>query len=194
MAQKKWKNKKSDGVEQAGHDKKLLAKISELSTPAERKAELRWYADQGEDTQLEITTRRDIIYRQKREDGEPTSTELSHGSLLLSIKIVHREQKVLSMKEALDPATAGDVSRRKMDKFKSRRQVQRSPKYEKIRVQFFVMITRMKEENFSWQDIRDFLHQEHNFPCTRAYLYNSYMKAKKEFDAGQDTTATEGEA
>ncbi len=187
---KTWKKKKQDAAETApAYDRKKLAEIAELETPGERAAELRWLGEQGEITQLEIMARRDLIYRQKRESGEPYSVELSQGALLLAVKIIHREQRALSMKMALDAATAADVSKRKMDKYKSRRKSQRSPKYSEIKNRFFVLIERMLERGFSWADISFYLQKEHGFPCTRGYLCNAYKRIKEEL-GDQRTTET----
>lgn len=172
------------------YDRQLLAEISETGSPAERSKALVWLADQGEATQVEVIRKRDELLRQKRLPGATVTPELSLGCLVLAAKILRRDEEALALKARLTEAQAGDVTRRRMDRFKTQRKGKRAPKYEMIRVQFYELITGLLEKKFSLADISLYLYQYHKFPITRGHLLKCLKKinAEKAAEAAREET------
>lgn len=166
------------------YDRHLLGEISGTGSPSERSKALSWLADQGESTQIEVIRKRDELLHHKRLPGAMVTPELSLGCLVLAAKILRRDEEALALKARLTEAQAGDVSRRRMDKFKTQRKGKRSPKYEMIRVQFYELITDLLEKKFSLADISLYLYQYHKFPITRGHLQKCLKKINAEKAAG----------
>lgn len=164
-------------------DTKLITELSE-STTSERVASINWFASQGEETKLEVLKKHADLIKQKRVPGQPVSPELSFALLCLAAKICRRNEEALAQKRALSVLDADEISRKRMGGFHEQKKTKGSPKLSKIRVQFFALISKLREQNYSWSDISLYLYRYHNFIATRAYIQQAFDKISKELEAG----------
>jgi hypothetical protein len=160
----------------------MIAKYSETTSSADRATALKWFASQGEDTQAEVLQKHGALLHEKRTPGIPITAELSLGMLVLASKIFQREEMALQAKQRLDLSKSADVSRRRMNSLKIERRTKTAPKYEKIRIEYYPVITELIAAGNSWNMVSAYLSKFYRFPVTTAYLYNSYQKIKKNLE------------
>jgi hypothetical protein len=160
---------------------KRLGELSELASLSERNAAIKWYVEQGESTRLETFEKQTELIRQSRRDGGIVmNPEFLYSMHLLAIKIIRRTEEALSRKRSVSIAEADEVARKRAKGFLQQKKVKSSVKFSQIRIQFYGVITHLREtQGYSWDDVAAYLQRYHNFICSRAYLQQSFNKITK---------------
>lgn len=139
---------------------------------SEKSAALKWFGNQPRSIQLEAIKLQTDLLRQQREKGEKISPLLALDCLADAARKMRHTEEALRLKEKLTTNEAKAISERKLERFKaSRKKGKPSPKREAVRLKFYLMIQKLRqEENFGWRNCATYLEQYHNFKISHSHL------------------------
>jgi len=139
---------------------------------SEKSAALRWFGSQPRSIQLEAIKLQTDLLRQQRAKGEKINPILAFDCLADAARKMRHTEEALRLKEKLTPNEAKVVGERKLERFKaSRKKGKPSPKREAIRLKYYPMIQKLRqEEKFGWRNCATYLEQFYNFKISHSHL------------------------
>src|ERR1017187_7116616 len=145
--------------------------IDELSgtTAAQRAANFRWLSLQGEQTKIEAAKLQTDLIRQQRKQGQgqtmtPEFVYAMHALAL--VKMVWMETAQQRKGAKLSEEEFAKMQEIRIDRIKSKKKKKGSPKKEIIRIRFFELIRKLREEGLSWREISDYIATHHKTALT----------------------------
>jgi len=159
--------------------------INELSgtTEAQRATNFRWLALQGEQTKVEsMKLQTDLIRQYRREHREQLMTpEFAYAMHALAlVKMVWMETAQKRKGSALSEVEFAKVQDIRIDRIKSKKRKKASPKKEVIRVRYFDLIKKLREEGLSWREVSDYIATHHKTKLTHSYIRESFIELSAE--------------
>ncbi len=159
--------------------------IDELSgtTAAQRAANFRWLALQGEQTKIEAIKLQTDLIRQFRKEhkNQLMSPEFAYAmSALALVKMVWMETAQQRKGAKLSEEEFAKMQEIRIDRIKSKKKKKGSPKKEIIRVRFFELIRKLRDEGLSWREISDYIATHHKTSLVHSYIRESYIELSAE--------------
>lgn len=159
--------------------------VDELSgtTAVQRATNFRWLSLQGEPTKIEATKLQTDLIRQHRiaNQKQPMSAEFAYAMLCLAlVKMIWLETAQQRKGSNLSEAEFTKIQAIRIDRVKSKKKTKGSPKKELIRIRYFELIRKLREENLSWREISDYIATHHKTRLTHSYLRESYLELSAE--------------
>ena len=155
--------------------------IDELSgtTAAQRAANFRWLSLQGEQTKIEAAKLQTDLIRQQRKQGQgqtmtPEFVYAMHALAL--VKMVWMETAQQRKGAKLSEEEFAKMQEIRIDRIKSKKKKKGSPKKEIIRIRFFELIRKLREEGLSWREISDYIATHHKTTLTHSYIRESFIE------------------
>ncbi len=159
--------------------------IDELSgtTAAQRAANFRWLSLQGEQTKIEAAKLQTDLIRQQRKQGQgqtmtPEFVYAMHALAL--VKMVWMETAQQRKGAKLSEEEFAKMQEIRIDRIKSKKKKKGSPKKEIIRIRFFELIRKLREEGLSWREISDYIATHHKMTLTHSYIRESFIELSAE--------------
>ena len=162
-----------------------IKNIDELSgtTAAQRASNFRWLALQGEQTKIEAIKLQTDLIRQFRKEhkNQLMSPEFAYAmSALALVKMVWMETAQHRKGTKLSEEEFSKMQEIRIDRVKAKKRKKGSPKKEIIRIRFFDLIRKLREEGLSWRDISDYIAIHHKTKLTHGYIRESYNELVEE--------------
>jgi hypothetical protein len=155
--------------------------IDELSgtTATQRAANFRWLSLQGEQTKIEAAKLQTDLIRQHRKQGQgmtmtPEFVYAMHALAL--VKMVWMETAQQRKGAKLSEEEFAKMQEIRIDRIKSKKKKKGSPKKEIIRIRFFELIRKLREEGLSWREISDYIATHHKMALTHSYIRESFIE------------------
>ncbi|MBV5326519.1 MAG: hypothetical protein JZU65_02600 [Chlorobium sp.] len=173
----------TDKIPVTKNDLKFIAEESSLRELSERISTINWFSNQSEEIKVDVLERHSALVRQKRSSGESITPRASYSWLLLAAKQIRIDMNSLSFKKCLSIAQTEDISRKRIEGFRSPRRKKVSKKLDIFRKAFFPLVSILKDEkHYSWSEIVRYLRKYHKFTISKAYLQVTYHKLQKELN------------
>lgn len=159
--------------------------IDELSgtTQTQRAANFRWLSQQGEQTKIEAAKlQTDLIRQHRRQNmGQTMTPEFVYAMHALAlVKMVWMETAQQRKGAKLSDEEFAKMQEIRIDRIKSKKRKKASPKKNLIRVRFFELIRKLREEGLSWREISDYLATHHKTKLTHSYIRESFIELTEE--------------
>lgn len=164
------------------YDIQVINRLSDTSE-AQRASNIRWYAMQGEQTQIEaMKLQGDLIRKYRREHRDqgmsPEFTFAMHA-LALS-KMIWLETAQTRKGVALSDDEFQKIQEIRVQRIKGKKRKKASPKMDIIRIRFYHEIGALREKGLSWRQICDYLKTHHKIHFTHSYLKTCHDKLSTE--------------
>jgi hypothetical protein len=164
------------------YDLKEVDKFSGTSE-AQRAANFRWLALQGEQTKIEAAKIQTDLIRQHRRQGmgQTMTPEFVYAIHALAlVKMVWMETAQQRKGAKLSDEEFAKMQEIRIDRIKSKKRKKASPKKNLIRIRFFELIRKLREEGLSWREVSDYLVTHHKTKLTHSYIRESFIELSAE--------------
>lgn len=153
------------------------------TTAAQRAANFRWLSLQGEQTKIEAAKLQTDLIRQQRKQGQgmtmtPEFVYAMHALGL--VKMVWMETAQQRKGAKLSEEEFAKMQEIRIDRIKAKKKKKGSPKKEIIRIRFFELIRKLREEGLSWREISDYIATHHKMILTHSYIRESFIELSAE--------------
>lgn len=178
------------------YDTKEVDRLSK-TTETQRAANFRWLALQGEQTKIEAAKLQTDLIRQHRRQGigQTMTSEFTYAMLCLAlVKMVWLETAQKRKGSKLSDEEFQKVQEIRIERIRGKKRKKSSPKKEVIRVRFFDLIRKLRDEGLSWRDISDYIATHHKTRLTHSYIRESFIELSAEkAKAGVEDNQTKGD-
>jgi hypothetical protein len=158
----------------------LVDSLSSISAH-QRAANLRWYAQQGEQTQIETEHQKTLLIRKHRNQPQANTPEFNFAMHALAIqKMVWMESAQTRKGRPLSDEEFEKVQDIRINRIKGKSRQKSSPKLDIIRKRLFFEIQTLRAKGLSWRQISDYLQTHHKIRLAHSYIQTSYLKLVKE--------------
>jgi hypothetical protein len=140
-------------------------------------------AAQGEGTKIEAVKLQTDLIRQYRMEhrNQLMSAEFAYAMHALAlVKMVWMEAANERKGADLSDAEFAKVRAIRIDRIKSKKRKKASPKKELIRIRFFVLIKKLREEGLSWREVANYLALRHKTKLNHSYIRESFIELSAE--------------
>lgn len=104
-------------------------------------------------------------------------TELNYACLIIAIDNIYQFELNLKKKSQWTTAEAEKATLLKIERFKTEKKRKRkSKKADLVRIRFFTLIKKLRDENFSWRDISSYLAKNHKVKISHDFLRKVYLQ------------------
>lgn len=159
--------------------------IDELSgtTATQRAANFRWLSLQGEPAKIEAAKIQTDLIRQKRKQGQgmtmtPEFVYAMHALALIKMVWIETAQQRKGTK--LSEEEFAKMQEIRIGRIRGKKKKKGSPKKEIIRIRFFELIRKLREEGLSWREISDYIATHHKITLTHTYIRESFLQLSAE--------------
>jgi hypothetical protein len=102
---------------------------------------------------------------------------------LLAMMVLEISQ---TQKRALSAEDVKRLTRRRIDRIRSKKDPRKSPKKDLIRVRFYELIKTLRAEDFSWREVAAFIQQVHKKTFCHSYLRKTFLRLETEEKEASD--------